>query len=284
MGVKSKTLPQASGRDQLKDLMKDLVQSGDSAHKTYTRFRRYGELFKYLDEEIMPSLKGRETQALVIGGGASQPEVMEYAGDDFTSKDRAYSFEHLELASLFMKHGLDWRITLIEKDPRVREVIKRQKTVLVTDIQPDTTPADLQEFLPGAHRKRLTAGADRIKKSLAEKDIHREALEAQAVQIPDDIRKRTQVIGDDILTADLPENRYDLVLYLSVNQWLLGQPPLPQICRSIRKGGYLVANEIEGMEKALEHTGFTKKKEIEKRKTTADGQPATTTEQIYQKQ
>lgn len=216
-------------------------------------YRVFNELFRYFSErsDDISSVSG-----MVVGAGLSSHFFLADEPSGRPYLDRPMSFEYLELASCFerlnrlknAKRGdFDWRLTVVEKDPRIADWVRRQRVVtLLPRYGFEIPPADavrgyIEGFLPGARRRfipkeEMSREMGSIIEVMGMKGV-------TVAHVPSHYRERMDVIACDIQNYNSELGSQDVALCIMSGNYIKNKKSVVEklLC-SLRPGGVLVTD------------------------------------------
>ncbi|MFC2154662.1 class I SAM-dependent methyltransferase, partial [Candidatus Altiarchaeota archaeon] len=222
--------------------------------ESYTCFGRNYEIMQHA-EELLPTIQGSEPKVLVVGPGlAPSPEVTRSVkGIPWT--EGLYCPEPLEVASMLMRDGRDWKISVLDYDDALLDIVKHQNIVPVSDYFPDVPTEYQKSFLPGAER---TPVPKLDINHINQQDNPHQVSQIDLVEIPQNVKDRLSFVGADITEPGLEilGGKFDMIIFAGLHNWIGSETALGNIARMLRPGGYLVATEVQDEAKNLQDLGF----------------------------
>jgi len=202
----------------------ELVMQQGERMRRKTHFDRYLDLMIHLQKNVVPQMaEGRSRlDATVVGLGLQ------------TVNGRKFTFEQFHAANLLegvrqSRRGFDWGVTVIDNDPLIVEIARRQNNIIV---ERKGSPAELEYidgFLPGARREPIEGHEN-----------------TSLVLVPEGVRKRIRPVKDDVVSAKVPKS--DLIFYIAASLYVAESEHknvARKLAGALNEGGVLVTNDLE---------------------------------------
>ncbi|MDD5111432.1 MAG: class I SAM-dependent methyltransferase [Candidatus Altiarchaeota archaeon] len=239
--------------------------------RVITSFMRNAALFRELDKHLGEIAAGEKCiSALAVGTGVSRPLM--HAETGVSSLSRPMSWDHLELASSLEKYkrassggvsGVDWSLTVVEKNPFIARMVETQKVVLAMPSGYygggiEDSKGYIRGFLPGAKRSVMDTDAwddettGRVLRVRGLSDLGVRSLEGlvELVHVPRYYRDRIQVANKPIEDFGVKPESYDVVVCSMGGNYIDKEPEvIGRLLRGLKPNGILATDRDVPLER-----------------------------------